>query len=404
MRVLEIFDLLQPKFAKRVSEELTKGEEVREQFVHQVKRYFNLLQQSMVMGDASWLHPILVEWVQARTQSEVEKEEASLTVLLNNIFMLTHTLASEELNPQEALDFIGKLLPIHTEAIEYVTQQESKAHIDYVSKELENVRVELERLDQSKSGFISVAAHELKTPLTLIEGYMDMLRETVSDTPQAALYLDGVGKGTQRLQEIVGDMIDVSLIDNNLLDLNFRPIWINRLLSMAREEFEGAIKKRNQSLEVREFSGVDTMTYGDAERTYQVLRNLFSNAIKYTPDGGQIVVDGRILPGFIEITVTDNGIGIAQEDQERIFEKFGQLGDISLHSSGKTKFKGGGPGLGLPIAKGIVEAHGGTIWVESEGFDEEKCPGATFHVLFPIIESAPDEKTEKLYHYTGSEE
>ena len=80
-----------------------------------------------------------------------------------------------------------------------------------------------------------------------------------------------------------------------------------------------------------------------------------------------------------------------------IFEKFGRLGNVSLHSSGKIKFKGGGPGLGLSIAKGIIEAHGGAIWVESPGYDEKACPGSTFHILLPIRRKPPDEKIAKLY-------
>ena len=124
---------------------------------------------------------------------------------------------------------------------------------------------------------------------------------------------------------------------------------------------------------------------------------MVSNAIKFTPDKGQITIDGRSLPGFIEITIADTGIGISPENQSVIFEKFGQVGRINLHSSGKTKFKGGGPGLGLPITRGIIEAHGGTIWVESEGFDEEKSPGSTFHILLPIRTERIDPKISKLF-------
>jgi signal transduction histidine kinase len=109
------------------------------------------------------------------------------------------------------------------------------------------------------------------------------------------------------------------------------------------------------------------------------------------------LVDGRLLPGFIEITITDTGIGISLEDQAVIFEKFRQLGKASLHSSGKTKFKGGGPGLGLPITRGIIEAHGGTIWVESQGYDEKACPGSTFHILLPDRSEATDPKVAKLF-------
>ena len=103
------------------------------------------------------------------------------------------------------------------------------------------------------------------------------------------------------------------------------------------------------------------MIFSDPERLYQAFRNILVNAIKYTPDDGAITMDGRILPGFIEVTVADTGIGISHEDQPVIFEKFEQGGDASLHSSGKIKFKGGGPGLGLPITRGILEVHGGTI-------------------------------------------
>lgn len=79
-----------------------------------------------------------------------------------------------------------------------------------------------------------------------------------------------------------------------------------------------------------------------------------------------------------------------------MFEKFGRLGETSLHSSGKTKFKGGGPGLGLPITKGIIEAHGGAIWIESEGRDEIRCPGTTFHILLPLRKDPPDERAARF--------
>ena len=127
------------------------------------------------------------------------------------------------------------------------------------------------------------------------------------------------------------------------------------------------------------------------------MKNVVSNAIKFTPDKGRITIDGRSLPGFIEITIADTGIGVSTENQIRIFEKFGQTGRVNLHSSGKTKFKGGGPGLGLPITRGIIEAHGGTIWVESPGYDEEKCPGSTFHILLPLRTERTDPKVAKLF-------
>jgi signal transduction histidine kinase len=165
---------------------------------------------------------------------------------------------------------------------------------------------------------------------------------------------------------------------------------------VLQTELAPAITERRQKMDNRPFSGSADMTFGDPERLLQALRNVLSNAVKYTPDGGCITVDGRKLPGFIEVIVRDTGIGIDPEDQSIIFDKFTRLGNIAHHSSGKTKFKGGGPGLGLHIARGIIESHGGAIWVESPGYDEKNLPGSVFHVLIPHRLSPPDDKMSRL--------
>ena len=171
----------------------------------------------------------------------------------------------------------------------------------------------------------------------------------------------------------------------------------NSLLLIVQRELVAPLEDRKLNLIIKNFEGIEEMTFGDSERLYQALRNLLTNAIKYTPDGGTITIDGRILTGFIEMTIADTGIGIDIADQERIFEKFGRVGNVALHSSGKIKFKGGGPGLGLPITKGIIEAHGGAIWVESEGYDEVNCPGTIFHVLLPIRKESPDQRAAEIF-------
>jgi signal transduction histidine kinase len=124
----------------------------------------------------------------------------------------------------------------------------------------------------------------------------------------------------------------------------------------------------------------------DSTRLHQALRNILINAIKFTPDGGDIHVQTELLDGgtAIQISVADSGIGIDPEHHELIFEKFYRASELNLHSTGQTKFKGAGPGLGLPISKGIVEAHGGRIWVESSGYDEERLPGSTFYIVLPV--------------------
>jgi len=120
----------------------------------------------------------------------------------------------------------------------------------------------------------------------------------------------------------------------------------------------------------------------------QVFSQLINNAIKYTPDGGTLEISGQVHAEsnglFVEAIVKDNGIGIDPDDQHRIFDKFYRTGDLMKHSTGKTKFMGAGPGLGLSLVKAIVDAHGGRVWAESPGHDEEDCPGSSFHVLLPL--------------------
>jgi signal transduction histidine kinase len=145
------------------------------------------------------------------------------------------------------------------------------------------------------------------------------------------------------------------------------------------------------------------MMWGDGERITQILRNLVSNAVKYTPDAGRIEIAVEIMGDeqdshpeissayqFIKITVSDTGVGVPVEEQERIFENFYEVQDIEWHSTSKTEFMGGGVGLGLPIARGVAVAHGGSLWVESEGFSPSQCPGSKFHLILPLGKARKD--------------
>jgi signal transduction histidine kinase len=144
---------------------------------------------------------------------------------------------------------------------------------------------------------------------------------------------------------------------------------------------------RARDVEIQ-FRGLSSLPIirGDAQRLHEAFWNVISNAMKYTPDGGQIRIRGHQIEDAVHIMVEDDGVGIPLEEQERIFDRFYVLEDTSLHRSSKTDFKGGGLGLGLPVTKGIIEAHGGKVWVESEGYNEERLPGSTFHILFPVTD------------------
>jgi signal transduction histidine kinase len=399
MNVPEILKHLRQSWIRRVANSMARGAGVRENFQEQLERFYDLIVQAIETGDTTWVNPVLYVWSTSSTSSDLREGEKNISAVLNQMLMITYDLAREDLSEKDAMEFVGAILPVFTHALDQAARYEMETRVEFISNELSDVQNKLERLDRSKSNFISVAAHELKTPLTLIEGYTMMMRDIMKSgqSGQIDSLIEGVNNGIRRLRSIVDDMIDVSLIDNNLLALNFQPIWLNQILILVKNELNDSFTNRKQTFDLKMFAGSEQMLFGDPERLYQAFRNVLSNAIKFTPDGGKITVDGRILPGFIEVTITDTGIGISTEDQTLIFEKFGQVGNASLHSSGKTKFKGGGPGLGLPIAKGIVDAHGGTIWVESKGHDEKCCPGSTFHIMLPLRTEPPDPKIAKLF-------
>jgi signal transduction histidine kinase len=402
MSTRDLLEQIRPAWITRASQRLAPAEQVRRTFLGLLDRYYDLLEHVIESGLFSLLDPMLDEWMNALMQIEPGKVQSNLPPIFNQFLSLTLEVSHEMLGEKEAFELLSAMMPLHAYILEYLYVKETEMQIQRVSDELNKVQTNLEQLEKTKSDFIAVAAHELRTPLTIIEGYAAMLKETVpppsegSSSP-GALYLKGISGGTRRLREIVNDMIDVSVIDNNMLSLTFQPLWINRLLEVVKQDVNDIIRERKQTFTVSNFPGSSEMTFGDGERLLQAFRNVVANAIKYTPDGGAIRIDGRLLPGFVEITVTDTGIGIAPEFHTRIFEKFGRLGDVSLHSTGKTKFKGGGPGLGLPITKGVIEAHGGAIWVESEGYDEINCPGSTFHILLPLRKTPPDAKAAKLF-------
>lgn len=381
------------------AERLSSQELIRTSIRDSLEKFYDTLIMATEHNDERFLEPIIEEWIQARMQTEMGVDRMSISPVIGELFQITIEVSQKKLSDWETLELIRDVLPSFNYAYTYTNRRESQIEVEHISLDLQIANSALEKLDKSKSDFISIAAHELKTPLTLIEGYSAMVRNHIINTgdEEIEILLKGINNGTRRLAEIINDMIDVSLIDNNLMALNFQPVWINRLLSAIEQEYKATMTERNLIFEVNLFPGSESMNYADGERLLQAFRNLVINAIKFTPDGGSITIDGRVLPGFIEIIFSDTGIGIDPKDHSRIFEKFGRVGSATLHSSGKTKYKGGGPGLGLPITKGILEAHGGAIWVESTGYDEDKKPGASFHVLLPIREEAPDNRTVRFF-------
>lgn len=278
-----------------------------------------------------------------------------------------------------------------TEISRLYTESEKKV-MEYAA-EMSRANRDLARLEQAKTDFISIAAHELKTPLTLIQGYVNILRDREID-PQVKAMVEGINRGAQRMNAMIEDMLDLSAIDLKQLGLVLEEVKPQKAIELVLAQLQRAFEERRQTVKT---TGLDALPgiEADARRLHQVFRQIIINAIKYTPDGGCISINGQQPQSSptgresIKIIIQDTGVGVAPEDREKIFEKFYRSGDSSLHSTGQTKFMGAGPGLGLAIVKGLIEAHGGRITVESQGFDMQNYPGATFTITLPVKANPP---------------
>jgi signal transduction histidine kinase len=229
-----------------------------------------------------------------------------------------------------------------------------------------------------------------------------MLLEEPSIPEQMRELVKGIHKSTLRLHEIMDSMFDIAQMDTRSVEMQKQDVFVTELIRSVGQELSKAASERGQefTLDLPQLPSIQA----DANNLRKLFYHLMINAVKFTPNGGKVTVTGKQLPsnnrdlpeGGVEIIVTDTGVGIAKDFQEVIFTKFYQPGELlNRHSTGKTKFKGSGVGLGLALSRGVVEAHGGRIWVESSGYNEEKCPGSEFHVVLPF-RSQGESKTVRM--------
>ncbi len=293
----------------------------------------------------------------------------------------------------ELLRAVGDQTAVALQNARLVTDlRASNEEVRALNETLETRNEQLKEMDKVKTDFITIASHELRTPLTQILGYADLLK-MMSEAPSlSGLEIEPISesvlKAGYRLNEVVTQMLDVSQLDVEALQLNIETISVEEVVTQAVEPFAEALKERRLNFSARDIATLPSIE-GDPARLAQAFRQLISNAIKFTPDGGSIQVLGRCIKenrqvDSVEVIVADTGVGISPHYRELVFEKFFRAGSTTLHSTGATKFMGAGPGLGLPIAKGIIEAHGGKIWAESPGYNEMSCPGTQMHILLPL--------------------
>ena len=248
--------------------------------------------------------------------------------------------------------------------------------------EMNRAYEELAESERKKTDFIAIASHELRTPLGLILGYSTDLYENYRDAsirPQ----LEIIVRSANRLKKIIEDFSNMSGFQGGKRRVFHRKISMTRLLKGVMTTFQQAALQKQISLTVRLLQD-DLWMEGDAEKLALALGNLVENAITFTNQGGHVLVTAEQLPGYLRISVIDNGIGIPTKDLGRVFERFYQ---VESHLTRRH----GGMGLGLAVAKAMIELHHGQIWVESvDG------KGSNFSVLLPVTDVAPPAKIRAL--------
>ncbi|MNX64110.1 Alkaline phosphatase synthesis sensor protein PhoR [compost metagenome] len=245
--------------------------------------------------------------------------------------------------------------------------------------ELEEANHHLKELDRLKSNFLNAASHELRTPLASIVGYAEFLEDGLGGglSETQASYVGQIQVGATRLQRLVEDLLDYARVEAGTLAIQLEP---TDLVEKVRSVMEGL---RPQAHAVRitlacELPAAPLVLNLDSQRIEQVLFNLAANAVKFTPEGGEVTIALRETPEGARVEVRDTGIGIAPEHQPHLFQKFFQV------NTGTTR-QYGGTGLGLPIAKAFVEAHSGEIGVESE-----VGRGSVFWLTLPRVPAAEE--------------
>lgn len=259
-------------------------------------------------------------------------------------------------------------------------------------QEIIETNAKLERLERLKSEFISIVSHELRTPLTSIKNSLDILMSGRCGeiTPASDKFLTMAMRNVQRLSGIINDLLDLSKIEAGKMDYNFAPTNINSVINYVKSALSEVAKTKGLNLVTEEAENIPDIT-ADSRRLEQVLTNLVSNAIKFTPEGKTITISSRLINAdditindnfkdsiknlsgeYVEVCVKDEGIGIESQNLLHAFDKFAQI-ENSLSR------KAGGTGLGLPIAKQLLDAHKGAIWCDSE-----LNKGSKFYFIIPV--------------------
>jgi signal transduction histidine kinase len=270
--------------------------------------------------------------------------------------------------------FLERLTLAVENAALYHTLAARSADLQRAYADLASAHQELLSVDEMKTNFLANVSHELRTPLTSIRSFSELLLAYDENPAVSKEFLRIINTESERLTRLVNDVLDISRIEAGRMDWRMHALDVSELARECAAMFRPLMARSELHFEVT----IDTLplVLADRDRLHQVLANLLNNAMKFTRRGGRIALHAVAAADEIRISVTDTGVGIAEHDQERIFEKFQQLGDTLTD-------KPRGTGLGLPICRDIVRHHGGRLWVAST-----PGTGSTFTVALPLARAA----------------
>jgi signal transduction histidine kinase len=237
-------------------------------------------------------------------------------------------------------------------------------------QQLQRAYNELNQIDKLKNDFIAIASHELRTPLSVILGYATFLQEEAQGA--ASEHATHVLNSAMRMRDLISDLTNLRYLKMGEMELAREHLPLASLFQAAQQDVESLANAKGHMLRV-EKPEMNLVVVVDRIKLGMVLTNLLNNAIKFTPPGGKITLSYVRKPQSVWITIKDTGIGIPSDQLTRIFDEFHQVEDHMTR-------RHGGMGLGLAIAKALVEAHGGRIWAESEGVNR----GSTFIINLPV--------------------
>ncbi|HEV8360976.1 MAG TPA: ATP-binding protein [Candidatus Thermoplasmatota archaeon] len=313
-------------------------------------------------------------------EDEFTELEVGISLVLDDLrgVLRENQAANEALRREkDSLDKFNRALEERVHA--RTRELEWKAiELETRTRELEAANAELMSQDKYKSDFLAAMSHELRTPLNAIIGYSELLQDHAQDrlSKRHQRALGSVLDAARHLLSLINDLLDLSKVSAGKMEINPGMLATRGIMEKVRSMVASQAEPKGLQVQL-EIAPQAEVAYGDARRLEQCLLNLASNAVKFTPPGGRVLLAAVPHPEGVQFSVADTGPGISAEDQKRLFKEFVQLQDV-------TRREHGGTGLGLALTKRLVELHKGRIWVESE-----VGKGSAFHFTLPSPQARP---------------